>query len=93
MIIGLTGKNGSGKGEVAHFLTQSGFAYHSLSDVLRDELARRKKKVTRRYLVEMGNQLRRAHGAGVLAKKILARLEVDRNYVPTLTVGRSFFFT
>ena len=36
MIIGLTGKNASGKGEAAKFLESRGFHYHSLSDVLRN---------------------------------------------------------
>jgi len=38
MIIGLTGKNASGKGEIARFLQERGFTFMSLSDVLRDEL-------------------------------------------------------
>ena len=41
MIIGLTGKNAAGKGEVARFLQDKGFYYHSLSDVLREELKKR----------------------------------------------------
>jgi len=81
MIIGLTGKNGSGKGEVAKFLKERGFEYHSLSDVLREEIKKRKKSVTRGNLIETGNELRKKFGAGVLAKKILERLEVDRHYV------------
>ena len=45
MIIGLTGKNGSGKGEVVNFLTQAGFVPYSLSDILREELKKRRKKI------------------------------------------------
>lgn len=81
MIIGLTGKNGSGKGEVAKFLKESGFEYHSLSDVLREELQKRKKTVTRENLIAVGNELRQKFGAGVLGKRIAAKLQVDRHYV------------
>lgn len=81
MIIGLTGKNGSGKGEVAKLLTSSGFIYHSLSDFLRDELKKRGKEVTRENLIEIGNELRQKGGASILADQILKRLDPEKNYV------------
>jgi dCMP deaminase len=81
MIIGLTGKNGAGKGEAARELVRLGFEYHSLSDVLREELKRRKRPVTRDNLTRLGNELRRAHGPGVLAAKTLARLDPHKNAV------------
>ena len=58
MIIGLTGKNGSGKGTVAEILKSRGFQYYSLSDSLRDELNRQKKNINRETLIETGNRLR-----------------------------------
>ena len=81
MIIGLTGKNGAGKGEVAKFLKARGLDYLSLSDVLREELQKRKKSVTRDRLVEIGNELRRKFGPGILAQRTLEKVELDRNYV------------
>lgn len=81
MIIGLTGKNGSGKGEVARFLKERGFEYRSLSDVLREELKKRKKPLTRDNLIQVGNKLRQTYGPDVLAKRILEKIEIDRNYV------------
>ncbi|MBI4395347.1 MAG: AAA family ATPase [Candidatus Omnitrophica bacterium] len=81
MIIGLTGKNGSGKGEVARFLKERGFEYLSLSDVVREEVKKHKKPLTRDNLVLQGNELRKKFGADVLAKRILDRIEIDRNYV------------
>lgn len=81
MIIGLTGKNGSGKGEVARFLKKRSFEYHSLSDVLRDELKKRKKPLTRDNLIAVGNKLRETYGPDILAKRILEKVEADRNYV------------
>ncbi|HYK91074.1 MAG TPA: deaminase [Acidobacteriota bacterium] len=81
MIIGLTGRNASGKTEVAQYLGVRGFEYHSLSDEIRDEIRRRGREITREILIEVGNELRAAHGAGVLAERILKRLGHDRNYV------------
>lgn len=81
MIIGLTGKNGSGKGEVASFLKERGFHYHSLSDALRDEAAKRGKAVTRDVLVALGNELRENEGAGCLAERIFKKLDPEKHYV------------
>jgi dCMP deaminase len=81
MIIGLTGKNGGGKGEAAKFLSERGFRTLSLSDILREEAERRGKPVTREFLVELGNELRGEHGAGILAERIFARLDPEKNYV------------
>lgn len=77
MIIGLTGKNCSGKGEVSKLLIDAGYAYFSLSDILRDELKKKKKDVTRDNLIETGNKLRAKQGAGVLAEMTLLKLTAD----------------
>lgn len=81
MIIGLTGKNGGGKGEVVKFLAERGFVALSLSDVLREEAQRLGKPLTREVLIELGNQLRAEFGAEVLAERIFARLDPEKNYV------------
>ena len=54
IVLGLTGKNASGKGTVAEVLKEHGFVYHSLSDSLRDELNFLGKKETRENLIEIG---------------------------------------
>ncbi len=74
-LIGLTGTNGSGKGEVAAHFVGKGFAYFSLSDVLREELARRGEKPTRDNLIRTGNELRRLFGADVLARRVMDRVK------------------
>jgi dCMP deaminase len=81
MIIGLTGKNASGKGEVAEFLKHRSFYYHSLSDVIRDELNRKKTPVTRDTLIAAGNELREKFGPDILAKRILEKIDPNQNYV------------
>ncbi len=81
MILGLTGRNAAGKGEAAKFLQTKGFYYYSLSDVVREEVTRQGFELTRENLIRTGRRLRTEQGNGVLAEKILARLEPDKNYV------------
>jgi len=81
MIIGLTGENCAGKGTVAEYLKKKSFYYLSLSDVLREELKKEGKAITRVNLLKKGNDLRKLHGGGVLAKMALMRAERDKNYV------------
>ncbi|MBN2478332.1 AAA family ATPase [Candidatus Micrarchaeota archaeon] len=81
MIIGLTGKNCAGKGTTAEYLTRKGFYYLSLSDIIREELVAENGMLTRENLIEKGNDLRKKFGPGVLATKIKAKMEKDRNYV------------
>ena len=70
MILGLTGKNASGKGEVANYLKAKGFAYFSLSDELREEAREKDIEATRENMIKLGNQLRDEFGAEYLASKI-----------------------
>ena len=81
MIIGLTGKNGAGKSAVCEYLKSRGFESYSLSDEIREEIRKRGADINREILVEVGNELRSKFGPGVLAERILRRLEEGRNYV------------
>lgn len=81
MIIGLTGKNGSGKGEAAAYLAKIGFEYHSLSDALRREAEKQGLECTRDNLYALGNRMRREEGAGVLAARTLEGLDLSQNFV------------
>jgi dephospho-CoA kinase len=73
-VIGLTGPNAAGKGEVADHLGRLGFELHSLSDIVREEAARLGLPPEREHLIETGNLLRRQGGPGVLAHRIVSRL-------------------
>ncbi len=75
MIIGLTGKYASGKGEMAHYLQKKGYTVHSLADVLREEVQSRGLSMDRPTLIRIGQTLRREQGSGVLAKRLLSRLK------------------
>ena len=81
MIIGLTGKNGSGKGEAASFLKERGFHYYSLSDALREEAGKRGQPLVRETLVALGNELREKEGPGCLAERIYAKLDPEKHYI------------
>jgi len=81
MIIGLTGKNGSGKTAVSEYLVSRGFEYHSLSDAIREEILNRGLQITREVLIDVGNELREKFGPGILAERILTSLDSGQNYV------------
>ncbi len=74
-LIGLTGTNGSGKGEAAAYLQKKGYAYFSLSDVIRDALRKDGKEDTRDNLIEKGNELRNKYGPDILARMVMEKVE------------------
>ncbi len=73
-LVGLTGTNGAGKGEVAAYLGKQGYAYLSLSDVLREELAARGLPASRDNLIAVGNELRARFGPDVLARRTMIKV-------------------
>lgn len=74
-LIGLTGTNGSGKGEVASFFVRKDYAYFSLSDIIRDELRNRGQEITRDNLIKMGNTMREELTPDILARKIMKKVK------------------
>jgi dephospho-CoA kinase len=73
-LIGLTGSNGAGKGVTADFFRARGYAFVSLSDAIRDELAGAGIPESRDAMIAKGNELRRSFGPDVLARLILAKI-------------------
>ena len=74
MIIGVSGPNGAGKGELVAYLSERSFYVHSLSDVIREELARRGESESRERMIELGRELRARGGPGALAETLGERL-------------------
>jgi len=74
-LIGLTGTNGAGKGEVAAYFEKKGYAYFSLSDLIREELLKKGKEVTRNNLIKMGNQFREKGGYDILARLVMKKVK------------------
>lgn len=70
-IIGLTGPTAGGKGTVADFLKEKGFAYFSLSDEIRKESRKRGwSENERKVLQDLGDELRLKIGPDVWARRI-----------------------
>ncbi len=75
ILIGLTGRMASGKGEVIKILEQKGLRKTSLSDMVRAEVKSQGKEVTRSQMQDIGNGLRMSGGAGILGKLIKESIE------------------
>lgn len=77
IIIGLTGTKASGKGEIIKYLKSIGFVDLSLSDIVRQEAKKRNLEITTPNLQDIGDELRKKGGTGILAKIISEKLETD----------------
>jgi dephospho-CoA kinase len=73
-LIGLTGTNGAGKGEASAYFVSKGYAFFSLSDIIREELGRRGDAITRDSLIRTGNELRERFGPAVLALRTMDKV-------------------
>lgn len=74
VVIGVTGPNAAGKGEVCRILSAVGYTAWSLSDIVREVARSEDRDVSRETLIEIGQRLRRERGPGVLAEMILPRI-------------------
>ena len=81
MIIGITGKYASGKGEIAGYLKKKGFEYFSFSAMIEEECKNRWLPVKRENTIKVANELRQKHGNSYLAKRIISSMDKEKNYV------------
>ena len=81
IVIGITGKYCAGKSTVCEYLKSKSFYYGSLSDELRKILEKDKIPPTRENLISKGNELRKRHGNGFLARLVVEGMDKDKNYV------------
>jgi len=73
-IIGVCGLARSGKDTVADYIeSKYGFQKYVMSDVLRDELVKCNRDVSKRTMLELGNELREAKGLDIVAQMIYER--------------------
>ncbi|MEC8998556.1 MAG: AAA family ATPase [Candidatus Thermoplasmatota archaeon] len=75
MLIGLTGRNASGKSTLVDWFAAKGLRSVSCSDSIRSWLAEKGVESTREALIEGGRELRREGGPGILAEMLLGSLE------------------
>lgn len=81
MIVGLTGLMASGKGEAVRILKEQGFKHITLSDMLRKEARSHGIEESRENLQDLGDKMRKEHGAGVLAMKARENINESENWV------------
>ena len=83
MILGITGTNGAGKGTVVNFLVHhKKFNHFSVRNFLIEEIKRQGLPVDRPHMREVGNEMRKAHGPGYIAERLMEQaLEETGNSV------------
>lgn len=78
-IIGITGAFGSGKSTASEFFEKKGFKKFILSHFLEEEAKKRGfKKITRKILQDIGNELREKFGSDILAVYVLDIIEKEK---------------
>ena len=82
VVIGLTGTMGAGKDVVRDYLKQKyNCFYVKMSDVLMNELERKKYGLDRKLLQDSGDDMRKKYGGYVLAKVSIDYLPRDRELI------------
>lgn len=71
MIIGITGTNGSGKGELAQYLVSQDFVHLSVRSFLDQEMYRLQLKPDRDNMRLVANRLRQEHGPAYIVSELL----------------------
>ena len=84
VLIGLTGRNASGKSTLVGWFSDKGLRSVSCSDSIRSWLRDQGMETTRDALIEGGRQLRREGGAGVLAEMLLEILDGEDAVVDSI---------
>jgi dephospho-CoA kinase len=81
MIIGLTGLPCAGTDSVGKILEEKGFIWLSYSDIIRNEAKKRKIEITRKSLQDLGDELRKTRGQGVLSQLLIEQMKKGKDYV------------
>ena len=84
MLVGLTGRNASGKSTLVSWFSDKGLRSVSCSDSIRAWLREQGVDTTREALIEGGRELRRRGGAGVLAEMLLEILDGEDAVVDSI---------
>lgn len=73
MFIGITGTNGAGKGTVAEYFVNKGFAHFVSSDLIREYLTKEELEHTRDNMIVMGKKLREEKGLDFIVETFFER--------------------
>ena len=86
-IIGVGGTNGSGKDTLAGILVEQGWLFVSVSNILREELERRKAPIERENLRSLSAEWRRKHNAGHLIDKAVEIFDSQKHEYNDLVIS------
>lgn len=81
MLIGLTGRIASGKGELVEYLKKIGFEYCTISQVIREEAAKIEIPITRESLQDLGNLVRKYEGRNAWIKRLMKKIDLNKDYI------------
>lgn len=81
MIIGLTGRIAAGKWVVVDYLKEKWFEYFTVSQMVRQEAAKRWVEITRYNLQTIGNEVRKEFGIWEWMKRIIAQMQPEKDYI------------
>jgi len=83
MIIGIAGTIAAGKETLTGFFREKGFIYLESSQVIKDELRREGREVTRESMQDKGDELRAKYGVSAIMIMLLdkTRTEPTKNYI------------
>ena len=84
MLLGLTGRNGSGKSAIINWFAERGYGTSSCSDSIRHWLRNNGREVTRENLIAGGRSLRASGGPGVLAEMLLTLIEGGNHAIDSI---------
>jgi dephospho-CoA kinase len=81
-VIGLTGTMGSGKDVASEYIKKNFSCFYvKLSEVLFNEIEKKRGRVTRKVLQDSADELRKVYGGGVLAKVSIEYLPRNRDFI------------
>ena len=81
MLVGITGTKGAGKGELSKLLQERGFELFSMGDLVRKEAKERGIELTKENLQKLGMLLSKEEGQNFVVRRIISKVEKDKNYV------------
>ena len=81
MIIWLTWRIAAGKWVVAEYMKEKWFEYFTVSQMVREEAAKRWVEITRYNLQTIGNEIRAECWLWAWMKRILERMQPDKDYL------------
>jgi len=81
MIIGITGRIASGKGEIAEYFKKKGYEYFTISQMVKEVASKLEIPIMRESMQDVGDLIRKYEGPGGWVKRIIKRIDLTKNYI------------